>query len=94
MGAISELTIHKLWYTYNDLFDHLEKQNEAIRKFKLFFSTELWDVIDASKKKLAQYYEKTEVNQGLFCNLGAILDSCNKLDMYNVEYSQSLINII
>ncbi len=87
MNAISELTIHKLWYAYNDLFDHLKKQNEAIRKFELFFSTELQDVIDALKKKLTQYYKKTEVNQGLFCNLDVILNSCNKLDMYNVEYS-------
>ncbi len=41
IDAISESTIYKLWYTYNDLFDHLKKQNEAIREFELFFSTEL-----------------------------------------------------
>ncbi len=93
MSAISELTIYKLWYTYNDLFDHLEKQNEAIRKFELFFSAELQNVINALKKKLIQYYKKTEVNQELFCNLDVILNLCNKLNMYNVEYSQFLINI-
>ncbi len=93
MSAINELTIYKLWYVYNDIFNHLEKQNEAIRKFKLFFSAELWDVINALKKKLTQYYKKTEVNQELFCNLDVILNSCNKLNIYNVEYSQSSINI-
>jgi len=62
IDAISELTIYKLWYVYNDLFNHLKKQNEAIRKFELFFSAELQNVIDALKKKLTQYYKKTEVN--------------------------------
>ncbi len=94
MNAISELIIYKLWYAYNNLFDHLEKQNEVIKKFKLFFSTELQNVIDALKKKLTQYYKKIKVNQELFCNLDVILNSCNKLNMYNVEYSQSSINII
>jgi len=60
--TISESIIYKLWYAYNDLFNHLEKQNEAIRKFELFFSAELQNVINALKKKLTQYYEKTEVN--------------------------------
>ncbi len=62
IDTISELTIYKLWYAYNDLFNHLKKQNEAIRKFELFFSAELQNVIDALKKKLTQYYKKTEVN--------------------------------
>ncbi len=62
MSAISELTIYKLWYAYNDLFNHLEKQNEAIRKFKLFFNAELQNVINALKKKLTQYYKKTKIN--------------------------------
>jgi len=62
MSTISKLIIYKLWYAYNDLFDHLKKQNEAIRKFKLFFNAELQNVIDALKKKLTQYYKMTEVN--------------------------------
>ena len=49
-------------YIYNDLFDHLEKQNEAIKKFELFFSAELQNVINALKKKLIQYYKKIKVN--------------------------------
>ncbi len=94
MSVINELIIYKLWYAYNDLFNHLKKQNEAIKKFKLFFSTELQNVIDALKKKLTQYYKKTEINQELFCNLDIILNLYNKLNIYNVEYSQFLINII
>ncbi len=62
MNTISKLTIYKLWYIYNDLFDHLEKQNEAIKKFELFFSAELQNVINALKKKLIQYYKKIKVN--------------------------------
>ncbi len=62
MNAISKLTIYKLWYAYNNLFNHLKKQNEAIREFKLFFNAELQNVINALKKKLTQYYKKTEIN--------------------------------
>ncbi len=62
MSIINKLIIYKLWYAYNDLFNYLEKQNETIRKFKLFFNTELQNVINALKKKLTQYYKKIKVN--------------------------------
>ena len=45
------------------------------------------------KKKLTQYYKKIKINQELFCNFDVILNLCNKLNMYNIEYSQFSINI-
>jgi hypothetical protein len=98
-SALSETQkplIQHIWLMYNRLFDFLDQMTEELGDNPSSSDNPEWpEVVRAAAEKgrvkLSKYYSKTGDEQGFLFNCAAILDPTQKLTVYEVDLSQSII---
>jgi hypothetical protein len=86
LSQIKTITIHKIWETYDNLFNHLKnKKKEARKIFKFLWTNTLNEIVEARRVKLTMYNDKTKQFFKRFLNFVIILNSKIKLKLYRVN---------
>lgn len=80
LSSNSEPTIHLIWRTYNDFFNALNSIEGSLNLYKV----DLKPAIKAAFDKISEYYLWTYNKDGLFYNIGVVLNPMKRLTIYNV----------
>ncbi len=70
----TNVTVHRAWMSYIDIFKHLEKYNALLCATTVPWKVQLANSLGAAHAKLAAYYSKTDRPCGMLYNLACILD--------------------
>jgi hypothetical protein len=85
LKSSNQSSIHKAWIVYNALHQHLKRCEEDLVKNVRDSSLNLRLTIQTAQKKLTKYYETIFEAENLYFNLSICLNSCDKLNYYNVN---------
>ena len=84
INIIFQVSVHVVFQLFNWLFNEIEKIEKNLSKKKEKKKTELLETLNAEKKKLMIYYEKTSNIYDCFFNLAIILNSSIRKTLYQI----------
>jgi hypothetical protein len=90
----TQSAIHIAWIVYNIMHAHLKNCSQKLRKERSKFFLNLRSIINATQEKLKKYYDVTSSKKDLYFNLELCLNSCDKLNYYNICYYNSLFFLL
>ena len=86
LSKSKKITVHQIWTFYDSLFDHLKVQkNKADSVHSSLWNANLKQTIEAERKKLIKYYNKTEQFFEKYLNFVTILNFDTKLKFYRIS---------
>jgi hypothetical protein len=92
LESSNQSSIHKAWIVYNALHQHLKRYEEDLVENARDSSLNLRLTIQTAQNKLTKYYEAIFEAENLYFNLSICLNSCDKLNYYNVNSIFEFIN--
>lgn len=99
LSKTRDATTHHVFLIYNKLFEHLEKSIAQLNRKRTSWKRQMLQALQASRKKLDQYYSETDNIRGHLYAITTMLDPINKFqffqtddwdDNWRVTYRQSL----
>ena len=86
LSKSKKITVHQIWTFYDSLFNRLEIQkNKADNVHSNLWNANLKQTIEAERKKLIKYYDKTEQSFEKYLNFVTILNFDTKLKFYRIS---------
>ena len=85
IDIILQISVHSVFQSFSWLFDQIEDTADDLKK-KTKKKNELLKILEAAKKKLRIYYEKTSDIYNQFYNLVIILNSSIRLNLYKMSF--------
>ncbi len=87
MSQTHNSIMHKTFLVYINLFDHLKNQNNIKRLNSILkWTVKLKTAIEKALTKMKKYYVQIENESNLLYNIIIILDSTQKLSLYQVHF--------
>jgi len=87
MNQTHNSIMHKAFLVYINLFDHLKNQNNIKRLDSILkWTVKLKTAIEKALIKMKKYYVWTEDENDLLYNIVIVLDSTQKLSLYQVHF--------
>ncbi len=82
LGASVRPTIGLVWEKYMSLFDHIDREKAVLGRKQQQWKTQLVPALDAARKKLDDYFQKTKSYLGELYNIGTMLNPSQKNRIY------------
>ncbi len=82
MSKSHNVTIHRVFEVYQNIFDHIDDQREKLSNKRMRWKMDIRFALDKSLDKAKAYYGKTENPRGLLLSLATCLNPYQKLELY------------
>lgn len=83
LSKTKDVTIHIVFSIYNQLFDHLERSIDQLRRKKARWQITMRTALEYAIQKLRDYYAKTDKAHGDLYAIATIMAPQNKLDYFS-----------
>jgi hypothetical protein len=83
LSKTKDVTIHIVFSIYNQLFDHLEKSIDQLRRKKARWQITMRTALEYATQKLRNYYAETDKAHGDLYAIATIMAPQNKLDYFS-----------
>jgi hypothetical protein len=83
LSKTKDVTIHIVFSIYNQLFDHLEKSIDQLRRKKARWQITMRTALEYATQKLRDYYAETDKAHGDLYAIATIMAPQNKLDYFS-----------
>jgi hypothetical protein len=83
LSKTKDVTIHIVFSIYNQLFDHLEKSIDQLRRKKARWQITMRTTLEYAAQKLRGYYAETDEAHGDLYAIATIMAPQNKLDYFS-----------
>jgi hypothetical protein len=78
-----DVTIYRVFYIYNRLYDHLDKSIRQLQRKKVPWKKVMLTALHAAKRKLSHYYGMTDDIDGDLYAIGTIIAPQHKLQFFS-----------
>src|SRR5260221_7605814 len=91
MSKSHNVTMHRVFEVYQNIFDHIDDQREKLSKKRMWWNMDIRFALDKSLDKAKAYHGKTENLRGLLLSLATCLNPHQKLELYK-EWDEEKAN--
>ncbi|KAJ5277543.1 hypothetical protein N7534_005644 [Penicillium rubens] len=85
LSKTRDATTHHVFLIYNKLFEHLEKSISQLTRKRTSWKRQMLQALQASRKKLGQYYSETDNTRGHLYAISTMLDPINKFQFFQTD---------
>lgn len=85
LSKTRDATTHHVFLIYNKLFEHLEKSISQLTRKRTSWKRQMLQALQASRKKLGQYYSETDNIRGHLYAISTMLDPINKFQFFQTD---------
>lgn len=85
LSKTRDATTHHVFLIYNKLFEHLEKSISQLTRKRTSWKRQMLQALQASRKKLDQYYSETDNVRGHLYAISTMLDPINKFQFFQTD---------